>query len=80
MQPGELSYADELVCNYSNRSSPSLLLVLQYKFDESLANHHSTHSNIFAVAFGLAQSMETCIASYDKPQQQIVYKRTFRRG
>ena len=65
LDPKDLRYSYEVLRDYGNMSSPTILFVLQKIFAELQASHESTHSNIFAAAFGPGLTMETFIASYD---------------
>lgn len=65
LKPGDLQYAYDVLRDYGNMSSPTILFVLQKIFDELQSRHDSAHSNIFAAAFGPGLTMETFIASYD---------------
>ena len=60
-----LRYSYEVLSNYGNMSSPTILFVLQKIFDELMNNPQQDHANIFGAAFGPGLTMETFIASYD---------------
>ncbi|MEP7254204.1 MAG: type III polyketide synthase [Ferruginibacter sp.] len=60
-----LRYSYEILNDYGNMSSPTILFVLQKIFDELLADSQPKSSNIFAAAFGPGLTMETFTASYD---------------
>ena len=60
-----LGYSYEILNDYGNMSSPTILFVLQKIFDELQNNPEQGHSNIFAAAFGPGLTMETFTASYD---------------
>jgi predicted naringenin-chalcone synthase len=61
----DLRYSYDILRDYGNMSSPTILFVLQKIFDELQDSDDSAHSNIFAAAFGPGLTMETFIASYD---------------
>ncbi len=60
-----LCYSYQILKEYGNMSSPTILFVLKKIFDELLSNPEPGPSNIFAAAFGPGLTMETFIASYD---------------
>lgn len=60
-----LRYSYEVLSNYGNMSSPTILFVLQKIFEELMNNPQQDHANIFGAAFGPGLTMETFIASYD---------------
>jgi predicted naringenin-chalcone synthase len=60
-----LKHSYNVLKNYGNMSSPSILFVLQRIFDEVRNSKESGPAKIFAAAFGPGLTMETFIASYD---------------
>lgn len=60
-----LRYSYDILKNYGNMSSPTILFVLQQIFDELKNNKEAVPAKIFAAAFGPGLTMETFIASYD---------------
>lgn len=60
-----LRYSYEILNDYGNMSSPTILFVLQKIFNELQNQPDTKTSNIFAAAFGPGLTMETFIASYD---------------
>ena len=60
-----LRYSYEILNDYGNMSSPTILFVLQKIFDELLTDPQPKSANIFAAAFGPGLTMETFTASYD---------------
>jgi len=60
-----LRYSYEILKDYGNMSSPTILFVLQKIFDELQNEPQPNRSNIFAAAFGPGLTMETFTASYD---------------
>ena len=60
-----LRYSYEVLNDYGNMSSPTILFVLKKIFDELLNDPAPKPSNIFAAAFGPGLTMETFTASYD---------------
>ena len=61
----KLHYSYEVLNDYGNMSSPTILFVLQNIFAELADQSDPKTSNIFAAAFGPGLTMETFIASYD---------------
>ena len=59
-----LQYAYEVLNDYGNMSSPTVIFVLQ-KIMEELAGKPGTDATILAAAFGPGLTMETLIATYD---------------
>lgn len=64
LQPGELKHSYEVLKNYGNMSSASIVFVLQNILHE-LQETHSTAAQVFGAAFGPGLTMETFLASYD---------------
>jgi predicted naringenin-chalcone synthase len=64
LQPGELKHSYEVLKNYGNMSSASIVFVLQNILHELQENHRST-AQVFGAAFGPGLTMETFLASYD---------------
>jgi predicted naringenin-chalcone synthase len=60
-----LRYSYEVLNNYGNMSSPTILFVLQKILDELLNDPGAKQAAIFAAAFGPGLTMETFTASYD---------------
>jgi predicted naringenin-chalcone synthase len=60
-----LCYSYQVLNDYGNMSSPTILFVLQKILNELLNNNQSGSAKIFAAAFGPGLTMETFIASYD---------------
>ncbi len=60
-----LRYSYEVLNDFGNMSSPTILFVLQKIFDELQNNPQPNRSTIFAAAFGPGLTMETFTASYD---------------
>ena len=60
-----LNYSYEVLRDYGNMSSATILFVLKKILDELQDSPDSPHSNIFAAAFGPGLTMETFVASYD---------------
>jgi predicted naringenin-chalcone synthase len=65
LPPDSLHYSYEILRDYGNMSSPTILFVLQKIFDELQNDPQPNRSNIFAAAFGPGLTMETFTASYD---------------
>ena len=61
----KLRYSYQVLSDYGNMSSPTILFVLQKIFTELQDQSDPKPSNIFAAAFGPGLTMETFIASYD---------------
>lgn len=60
-----LRHSYDVLKNYGNMSSPTILFVLQKIFDQLQNNRENNPAKIFAAAFGPGLTMETFIASYD---------------
>ena len=60
-----LRFSYQILNDYGNMSSPTILFVLQKIFEDLQNNGQSNSSKIFAAAFGPGLTMETFIASYD---------------
>jgi predicted naringenin-chalcone synthase len=60
-----LRHSYEVLKDYGNMSSPTILFVLQKIFDELKNNTEKKPSTIFGAAFGPGLTMETFIAAYD---------------
>ena len=60
----DLQYSYDILREYGNMSSPTVLFVLQ-KILKELQLNETVNANIFGVAFGPGLTMETFIASYD---------------
>ena len=60
-----LRYSYEILNDYGNMSSPTILFVLQKIFNELKDKPKQGPAKIFAAAFGPGLTMETFIASYD---------------
>ncbi len=60
-----LHYSYDVLSNYGNMSSPTVLFVLKKILDELLDNQEPKPAKIFGAAFGPGLTMETFIASYD---------------
>lgn len=63
IQDDQLKICYEVLFNYGNMSSPTILFVLKKIMDE-LKNHPDNSARIFGAAFGPGLTMETFIASY----------------
>jgi len=61
----KLNYSYEVLNDYGNMSSPTILFVLQKIFTELQDQSEPKSPNIFAAAFGPGLTMETFTASYD---------------
>lgn len=61
-QNGELNASYDILKNYGNMSSPSILFILK-KISASLLYNHNKKENIFCAAFGPGLTMETFVAS-----------------
>lgn len=61
----KLRYSYDVLNDYGNMSSPTILFVLQKIFTELQDQPDTKSSTIFAAAFGPGLTMETFIASYD---------------
>lgn len=64
LQPGELKHSYEVLKNYGNMSSASIVFVLQNIMKE-LEEHNTTTAQVFGAAFGPGLTMETFLATYD---------------
>jgi predicted naringenin-chalcone synthase len=60
----ELKYSYEVLNDYGNMSSPTILFVLKKILDELNENKILNRQNIFGAAFGPGLTMETFIATY----------------
>ncbi len=60
----DLQYSYDILKDYGNMSSPTVLFVLHKIFQE-LQNNEQTRATIFGAAFGPGITMETFIATYD---------------
>lgn len=60
-----LRYSYEILNDYGNMSSATILFVLQKMLQELLNNNQPKPAKIFGAAFGPGLTMETFIASYD---------------
>ncbi len=60
-----LKYSYEILDNYGNMSSPTILFVLQKIMDELTSTPPEKNAIIFGAAFGPGLTMETFIARYD---------------
>ena len=60
-----LHYSYQVLNDYGNMSSPTILFVLQKIFDEIQNGEKVTPATIFGAAFGPGLTMETFIASHD---------------
>jgi predicted naringenin-chalcone synthase len=65
LEPGKLNHSYQVLNDYGNMSSASILFVLQRIFDELKASTAQEKATIFGAAFGPGLTMETFIASYD---------------
>lgn len=63
LPPDSLRYSYDILKNYGNMSSPTILFVLQKIMSE--LQEEDKPAKIFAAAFGPGLTMETFIASYD---------------
>lgn len=61
----ELQYSYNVLRDYGNMSSPTILFVLQKIMEELVSNPPEKEATIFSVAFGPGLTMETFIATYD---------------
>ncbi|MEO6230742.1 MAG: type III polyketide synthase [Ferruginibacter sp.] len=61
----ELQYSYDVLKEYGNMSSPTILFVLQKVMQELTNNPPEKQATIFSVAFGPGLTMETFIATYD---------------
>ena len=59
-----LQYSYDILKDYGNMSSPTVLFVLHKIFQE-LQNNQQSKATIFGAAFGPGLTMETFIATYD---------------
>jgi predicted naringenin-chalcone synthase len=64
LQHQDLQYSYDVLNDYGNMSSPTILFVLKKIFDEFQEHAGSGKKNIFAAAFGPGLTMETFTASY----------------
>ena len=62
---GSLAHSYNVLKDYGNMSSPTILFVLQNIFDELKGQRENNKAKIFGAAFGPGLTMETFIASYD---------------
>lgn len=62
--PGDLKYSYDVLKNYGNMSSPTILFVLK-EIMESLKGERKGKTNIFGAAFGPGLTLETFILSDD---------------
>lgn len=60
-----LQHSYDVLADYGNMSSPTILFVLQRIFDELMNQQQSKSARIFGAAFGPGLTMETFIASYE---------------
>ena len=60
----DLKYSYDILRDYGNMSSPTILFVLQ-KILHQLQNSNAVNETVFGAAFGPGLTMETFIASYD---------------
>lgn len=63
LPPDSLRYSYDVLKNYGNMSSPTILFVLQKIMSELMQDNKP--AKLFAAAFGPGLTMETFIASYD---------------
>lgn len=63
LETTDLKYSYEVLNDYGNMSSPTVLFVLQKIFNE-IENENTTHAVIFGAAFGPGLTMETFTATY----------------
>ena len=61
----ELKYSYEVLNDYGNMSSPTILFVLKKILDELNEGKKLNNQNIFGAAFGPGLTMETFIATYE---------------
>ena len=64
LEEGALQYSFDVLKDYGNMSSPTILFVLKKILDELQAEKSDTASTIFGAAFGPGLTMETFIADY----------------
>jgi predicted naringenin-chalcone synthase len=62
LQKSDLQYAYDVLNDYGNMSSPTILFVLKKQLDELMAT--DTKATLFGAAFGPGITMETFIATY----------------
>jgi len=60
-----LQYSFDVLREYGNMSSPTILFVLERVLTELLNDATSEHATVFTAAFGPGLTMETFIATYD---------------
>lgn len=60
----DLKYSYEVLNDYGNMSSPTILFVLKKILDELQSTENISSQNIFGAAFGPGLTMETFIATY----------------
>ncbi len=60
----DLQYSYDILKDYGNMSSPTVLFVL-HKIFQDLQNNQQSQATIFGAAFGPGLTMETFIATYD---------------
>ncbi len=65
MPEGNLAHSYQVLNDYGNMSSPTILFVLQRIFDELKVSPAPEKATIFGAAFGPGLTMETFIATYD---------------
>jgi predicted naringenin-chalcone synthase len=61
----DLQHSYDVLKEYGNMSSPTVLFVLKQIMDEIKGDPEKKGSNVFSVAFGPGLTMETFLASYD---------------
>ncbi|MBC7887644.1 MAG: type III polyketide synthase [Ferruginibacter sp.] len=61
----DLQYSYDILNNYGNMSSPTVLFVLEKILEELQDNPPQNQATIFSAAFGPGLTMETFIATYD---------------
>ncbi len=64
LRKDELKYSYEVLNDYGNMSSPTILFVLKKILEELQAKEESNNENILGAAFGPGLTMETFIATY----------------
>ncbi len=64
LKTDDLHYSYDILKNYGNMSSASIVFVLQ-KMIQELEQNNTTSAQVFGAAFGPGLTMETFLASYD---------------
>ncbi len=65
LKKDDLAYSYEVLNDYGNMSSPTILFVLKKILDELDQKQKNKGQKIFGAAFGPGLTMETFIAAYD---------------